>query len=180
MASRPPLGIALQGALGMDPVFSQQIVQGDTPPQPGLSRGQIIAGILADMIAGATGKPGQFAEMLGQQRQQQQQDVQWSRRRQGQQQDWQAQEDYKRAHPDPSPMERDALAWQQMSPELHAAYREAQAAKPQFIPDGMGGGRWASPPVSGPPPAVPFPGVTFTPIPDGGPTLPASGGFRRY
>jgi hypothetical protein len=47
--------------------------------------------------------------------------------------------------------------------------------KPQFIPDGLGGGQWAQPP------AGPKPGLTFTPLPaNGGPTPSASGTFPDW
>ena len=49
--------------------------------QPQMSRGQLIAGILADALAGAAGRPAAFGQMLGQQREQQREEVQWQRRR---------------------------------------------------------------------------------------------------
>jgi hypothetical protein len=66
MASRPPLGIALSDQLGV--------------PQPHYSKGQIIAGIIADALAGAAGQPGPMAARWNQERQQQNEDVQWGRR----------------------------------------------------------------------------------------------------
>ncbi len=164
-----PLGISLGS------VFTDQLQIPNTPPAPQFNKGQMLAGILADALAGAMGKPGQFAQMQQQQRQNEQEDAQWSRRQSSVLQNQMALDDYKRLHPDPSPMERDASAGMGMNDAQREAYREAQAAKPQFIPDGMGGGRWAAPPAS---PAGPPANITFTPIPgDGGPTLGASGGF---
>jgi hypothetical protein len=144
-----------------------------------MSHGQIIAGILADALAGAAGQPAGFGQMLSQQRQQQQEEAQWSRRHQTELQD---QMDLKRFEyankpQDVSPMMRDADAWLKMTPEQRAAAREANAIKPQFIPDGLGGGQWAQPPAS----TGPKPGLTFTPLPaNGGPTPSASGTFPDW
>lgn len=147
---RNPLGMALSSAVdGLDPGFAPQT----TPAPQGLSKGQLIMGVLADALAGAQGRPGAFAAQQGQMRQQEREEAQWSRRRQETNDDWQRREQWKLANPDPSPMVRDAAAWAGMTPDMKAAYREAQAAKPQFIPDGLGGGQWAAPPAmpSGPP-----------------------------
>jgi hypothetical protein len=174
MASRPPLGIALSDQLGV--------------PQPHYSKGQIIAGILADALAGAAGQPGPIAARWNHEREQQQEQAQWGLQRRARLEDWQAQQDYQREHPDPSPMERDLGVWQHMTPEQRTAYQQMKAAgapDPDVVttlPNGqlyagprsglaqalMGGGQSAQLPAIG------------SVLPDprkGGPTQPASGGF---
>lgn len=175
MASRPPLGIALSDTL-----------VGSEPAPPHYSKGQIIAGILADALAGAAGHPGPMAARWNEERQQQQQQAQWGLQRRARLEDWQAQQDYQRAHPDPSPMERDIGAWQHMTPEQRAAYGEIQKAREGdpivtiTLPNGqmysgprsglaqamMGGGQAPQGPVG-----------KLTPI-NGGPTASPSGSFR--
>jgi hypothetical protein len=182
MASRPPLGIALMDTAGA--------------PQPKkMSKGQIIAGIIGDALAGAAGRGPAFGQMLAQQRQyeneQAQQQAQWGIQRRARLEDWQAQQDYQREHPDPSPMERDLGVWQHMTPEQRTAYQQMKAAgapDPDVVttlPNGqlyagprsglaqalMGGGQSAQLPAIGS--VVPDPRK-------GGPTHPASGGFRRF
>ncbi len=148
---------------------------GPEPYKP--SKGQMIIGILSDALRGAAGGPALFAQHLGKQRDQEREQVQWQSNRTAGLEDYEArqriEQRYKQA--DVSPMVRDATAWAGMTPEMRAAYREAQAAKPQFIPDGLGGGQWAQPPMGG----APKPGLTFTPLPDtGGPAPKAPGTFR--
>lgn len=179
MPGGSPLSLALMNAIGGGgnggggtPPFVPHM----QAPQPQkLSRGQMIAGVLADALAGAAGRPGMFAAMQGQQRQREQEIAQWGLQRRAGLEDYAAKQriDAQYAKPDVSPILRDAQAWGSMSPEQRAAYREAQAAKPQFISDGYGGGQWAAPPSQGP-----KPGITFTPLPaTGGPTPSASATF---
>lgn len=68
MASRPPLGVSLADVLG---TASQ-------PPQH--SNGQIIAGILADALAGAAGQPGPSLAMWNRERQSAEENAQWGKR----------------------------------------------------------------------------------------------------
>jgi hypothetical protein len=182
-----PLGVALANSVmaGGSPVPQMQ-----APQMPGMkkpSKGQMILGILGDALAGAAGRAPVFAQHLGQmraeERQDQRQQAQWGLQRRAGLEDYEARQQIEQRYraPDVSPMERDARAWANMTPELQTAYRAAQAAKPQFIPDGLGGGQWVQPTVPGsaPRPAGPPPGVTFTPLPAGGPTPKASGNFPR-
>lgn len=144
------------------------------PPAPKMSKGQLIMGILADALAGAAGKQGAFAQQIGKQREREQEVAQWGLKRQGERDDkmW----EWQNKPQDVAPMVRDAQAWLRMGPEQQAAYRASQAVRPQFIPDGYGGGQWAAPPAAGAmPPAAPK-GVTFTPL--GGSTPKASNNFR--
>lgn len=164
MASRPPLGIALADTLGA--------------PPPKVSRGQLIAGILADALSGAAGRPGQFAAMQNQRRQEAEQEAQWGRH-------LMAQKLLDQQFPDPSPMERDLRVWQHMSPEQRAAYGELKKAQEgdPIVTITLPNGQMYSGPRSGlaaammggsQAPAKPV--GPLTPI-DGGPTPPASGGF---
>jgi hypothetical protein len=177
MASRPPLGVALADLVGAP-----------TPAAPPMSKGQMIAGIIADALAGAMGKPGQFAQAQERQQQQNQEQAQWGLHRQAQMDDWIKQQQYQSAHPDPSPMERDVQAWAAMTPEQRVQYQDMQKAKEGdpivtiTLPNGqmysgprsglaaamMGGGQMPQKPVG-----------NLTPI-NGGPTASPSGGFPGY
>lgn len=191
MAGRNPLGFALQNAIRPPSPFNPSGDLMSAPAQPqgkGLlgGKGAMLAGILGDALSQASG--GQavvLPQMLAEReraRRSQEEEAQWTRRRTAQNQDWMAHEQWKLDNkpPEVSPMERDLKFWQGLDPAGQAAYRAMQAAKPQFIPDGMGGGQWVTVPGGGAPaaPPGPPPGVTFTPLDNGGPTPPASGGFR--
>jgi hypothetical protein len=176
MASRPPLGIALMDTAGA--------------PQPKkMSKGQIIAGIIGDALAGAAGRGPAFGQMLAQQRQyeneQAQQQAQWGLQRRARLEDWQAQQDYERAHPAPTAphyFETNNGSVGMIGPDgkPQIVYNDP-TPKMNFIPDGLGGGQWVSVPNQAPsmPVAPAKPVGTLIPI-QGGPTPPASGGFRRF
>jgi hypothetical protein len=170
MASRPPLGIALADVLGA------------SAPAHQVSKGQLIAGIIADALAGAMGRPGQFAQHMEQQQQRDQEDADWGRRLVQKQL-------IEQQFPDQSPMERDVAAWSHMTPEHRAAYQEMQKARAgdpdvfTTLPNGQfySGPRsgLAAALTGGAPAPVNRPAIgTRIPL-DGGPTQPASGGFRR-
>jgi hypothetical protein len=173
VASRPPLGVALSDQLGVQ--------------QPQYSRGQIIAGILADALAGAAGHPGPMAARWNDERQQQNEEVQWAHHRQGIMDDWVRQQEYSRAHPDPSPMARDVADFQRMTPEQRAAYAEMEKAREgdPIVTITLPNGQMYSGPRSGLATAMmgrmatpQAPVGPLTPI-NGGPTPSASGGFPR-
>lgn len=184
----PGLGLSLQDILmgsampddgGYTPPMSEQ------PAMPKLSKGQMIAGILADALAGAAGQPGQFAHMMNERRQEENQMAQWGLQRRARLEDWQAQQDYQREHPDPSPMERDLAVWSRMTPEQRAAYgqmKQAGAGDPDIFTT-LPNGQFYAGPRSGLAAALsgnaapPKPVGKLTPL-DGGPTAPPSGGFR--
>jgi hypothetical protein len=149
---------------------------------PKMGKGQIIAGILADALAGAAGRAPAFGQMLAQQRQQEQEEVNWGRRLE---QAEQIKARYR--EPELPPMLRDAQAWAGMTEEQRNAYKamkQAGAGDPDVfvtLPNGqvyagpksglsqalMGGGQATQKPVG-----------KLTPI-NGGPTAPPSGGFPR-
>lgn len=176
MASRPPLGVSLADILGQP-----------APAAPKMSRGQIIAGIIGDALAGAAGRAPTFGPMVARQKEEQQQaaqqEAQWGRH-------LLTQRLIEQQIPDPSPMERDLSVWQHMSPEQRAAYGELQKAKEGdpivtiTLPNSqiysgprsglaaamMGGGSGSA--------AVPtHPVGPLTPIDEGGPASQAPGGF---
>lgn len=140
--------------------------------------GRILAGAIGDGLLQRAGMKPIWAPAMQQRAQVAAEDAQWSRRHAQEVKDTQANailtHQLKSLYPEPSPVTRDADAWLNLSPTQQDAYRAIQAAKPQFIPDGMGGGQWARPTAQ--PSGAPA-GVTFTPLPNGGPTQPASAGF---
>lgn len=89
-AFRNPLGVGLQQSIlpGDQPDYAQMPggMGMSAPKKQGLfapgSKGQMIAGIIADALAGATGRAPVFGQMMQQQRQQQAEEAQWTRRRQ--------------------------------------------------------------------------------------------------
>ncbi len=177
------MGISFEDILrgqGIVPVDGQSPMPQAAPEKRGMNWGAI----LADALSGLAGQQGQYPQRVAREQRDQQEQAQWHQRRQADLEDYgrklEMQNDPRYAKPDVSPVTRDAMAWQAMTPELRAAYEAMQRAKPQFIPDGMGGGQWAQPPqMGGRAPLAAPQGVTFTPLDDGGPTPQASGGFRR-
>jgi hypothetical protein len=154
-----------------------------------MSKGQIIAGIIGDALAGAAGRQPVFGQMVAQQHQRDDEMAQWGLQRRAHLQDWQAQQDYQHAHPDPSPMERDVETWARMTPEQRAQYQEMQKAKEgdPIVTITLPNGQMYSGPRSGLAAAMMGGAASSRPqigdvVPDprqGGPTQPASGGFLR-
>ena len=189
MAGKNPLGIALADALAIQPLNVPINLPAPSAQPQKLSKGQIIAGIIGDALAGAAGQQGQFAAMMRQRQAQREADqrdeVNWGRRRQADMEDWQAKQEYERAHPAPraphyfetnngsigmiGPDGQPQIVYQDPTPKMN------------FIPDGLGGGQWVAVPGQAPSmPAAPVGGLKpvgkLTPI-NGGPTPQASGGF---
>lgn len=137
------------------------------------SKGAIIAGILGDALATASGGRAQFIPGEMQRRQQEQQasaaEAQWHKQRMAGREDKQWEWANKPTEAPVAPMmQRELEYWRSLDAEGQAAYRSMQSAKPQFIPDGMGGGQWATPPAAGAMPTAPMRPV--------GPLVPISGG----
>jgi hypothetical protein len=109
MSQRNPFGLALGDALTQPmrvDVPQLPPIAAGTAPQQGMGKGQMIAGIIADVLAGAMGRPGQFAQQLGQQRQQENETAQWHQRRGAENEDWMAREQWQLANrPPPAPTE---------------------------------------------------------------------------
>lgn len=150
MAARQ-FGIALQDALGgLDPAFSQQIVAPEPAPKQGLSKGQIIAGIIGDMLAQVGGGKAVFAPMMAQQREQEQEDVRWSRRQQAEDEQWQRRQEWQLTHPEPSAMERNLQTWQGWTPDQRTAYSAMQEANGNdFVTMTLPNGQFYAGPRSG-------------------------------
>ena len=168
---RNPLGMRLDNILqpqqfpmGTPPIApAPRVEMNMEKPKQGFlapgSKGAMIAGILGDALAGAVGRAPVFTQNLMAERQRQkameQEEATWTRRRQSALEDYAAKQQIDRQYEKPaapSPILRDAMAWQQMTPEQRQAYQDMQRARPQFIPDGYGSGTWASPPSSQPAP----------------------------
>ena len=181
MADRNPFGIALSNSLLNDVA---PIAMPTSIPQPQkMGRGQLIAGILADALAGAMGRSGPFAARMAHQQQQEQEEAQWGRR-------LEREHEIKARYdkPDVPPMVRDAEAWRGMTPEQRAAYQEMQGMKagdPEVFVTLPNGQVYAGPKsglaaaLTGGGSAPARPVGKLTPI-NGGQTPPASGGFRPY
>jgi hypothetical protein len=147
--------------------------------------GRAWAGILADMLAGALGQPGMYAQSMERRRQEQaaldREEQQYTRRRLDKRDDMIWERDniprapYRWESNDGSLMEMGADGL------VRTVYKDP-TPKMNFIPDGMGGGQWvASPTVPVQTPQSPAdlkPVGRLTPL-NGGPTPRASGGFPR-
>jgi hypothetical protein len=127
---RNPLGLALSNAFGEPSFAPTQQPQTQMPAVKMPSKGQMIAGILADALAGAGGRQGQFAQHLGQLKQQEREQAQWGLQRQAGLEDYEAKQRIEQRYrqPEVSPMVRDATAWAGMTPEQQAAYGQMKQA----------------------------------------------------
>lgn len=168
-----PLGAALGNTL----------VQSPEAPK-GLSKGQIIMGIIADALAGAAGQPGPFAAQMARQRQQEQEEANWGRRFERQKQ---IEQQYEKTKPyrweanDGSLMEmgpdgtarlvyKDPTPKANLDPDVFITLPNGQvyAGPRSGLAAAMMGGTTAKTAPRG----------KLTPV-NGGPTPPASGGFPR-
>lgn len=194
-----PLGLRLSNTVGQEPEIPRvpDYAAGIQMPLPGAqprhSKGQIIAGILADALAGLAGQQGPMLAQWNRERQQEQDDVQWSRRQQAENDQWAQRQRWQQEHPDPSPMQRDIAFWQGMTQEQRAAFGEMKKAG-EGDPDvfiTLPNGQVYAGPRSGLAQAMMGAGQAPTAgarppigaiVPDprrGGPTPRASGTFRR-
>lgn len=199
-AFKPRLGNVLAGILPGDqpmpagmgfPEMTPGQGMGQPAPKGGLfapgSKAQIIAGIIGDALAGATGGAPVFGQMRMQERQRQQQqaaeEAQWSRRREADREDKQWEWANKPKDDAIPPILRDAMAWQNMSEDQRKAYtamQEAQRGPITMLPNGMAYVRDPALAAQIGMPAASAPAAPvgkLTPL-DGGPTPPASGRFR--
>lgn len=187
---RNPFGLDLETAMRVGlpvPQLPPQAPQ-EAPTAPKMGRGQIIAGILADALAGAAGQPGPFAARMARQQQQQAEEAQWHRRRGADLEDYEAKQRIEQRYkqPDIPPMVRDAQAWMQMGEPERQAYQQMQGLK-QGDPDvfvTLPNGQVYAGPKSGLAAALTGGAAPTAPVGklrpiNGGPTQPASGGFPR-
>ena len=159
---RPKLGNTLQSLVAGDDRWPMPRDPMGMPPQmPGMdpamevkprSKGQMIAGIIGDTLASISGGQPLYTQSVLRDRQQAQQDqreeVQWTRRREAENQDWTNREAWKRANPEPSSMERDAATWQRMGPDQRQAYLESKRGDP-FVTTSLPNGQFYAGPQSG-------------------------------
>lgn len=190
-----PLGMALRNTLMMPPQAAPvpsapapKKFLGATLPE-GMSKGQIIAGILGEVLSKVGGGQSMFLPAMMAQRQQQQEEVTWGRRRSAELEDYERKQQIEQRYrqPEVPPMLRDVQTFMGMDAAQRAAFSDLQKAKEgdpivnTTLPNGqfysgprsglaaalMGGGQAPQKPVG-----------KLTPM-AGGPTPQASGTFRR-
>lgn len=187
LAPAPPLQNAPAAPMlsALPPVSLQQAPKG-------MSKGQLIAGILSDALAGFIGKPGAFAAQNAQRAQQQAEDVRWHRDRSAGLEDYEAKQRIEARYktPDVPPMLRDAQTWAAMTPEQREAWKQMRQAGEgdPFLATTLPNQQFYAGPRSGlaaalggNPAPVAAPVGPLRPVgklrPVGGQTLPASGNF---
>ncbi len=181
-----PLDELLRGLAPSD-MGGQVSMPQAAPARQGPSKGEIILGILGDALAGAAGRGPAFGQMMAKRKDEEAQQAQWGLQRRSQLEDYEAkrQIDQRYDTPDVAPAVRDATAWQSMTPEQRQAYQQMKsmgAPDPDVfttLPNGQfyAGPRSGLASALGGGNAAPRPVGKLTPI-NGGPTQPASGGFR--
>jgi hypothetical protein len=132
---------------GAAPMLAPQSSESGTmaATQPRRSRGQIIAGVLADGFAGAAGRPPMVAQMWARERdaarEAEREQVRWNRQRQGERDEWTWRENWKRQNPDDRFTQyMQAAGIDPASPKGQALYRqraESIAAPPMMAVDGF-------------------------------------------
>jgi len=107
-AFRPKLGLGLQQMVTPDyapAAVADSFAPQKQPGQGGFFKeggmGRTIAGLIGDTLLQQADMAPVYAPMQRQKQQMQQEEAQWSRRRQSDMQDWQAKQAYEAAHPKP-------------------------------------------------------------------------------
>jgi len=173
-----------QGAPAMPPMAGAPMPQ---PQGGGFFReggmGRTLAGIIGDTLLQQTGNAPVYAPAMQQRRQAEQADARWTRDRAANREDMQWEWQNKPKDP-PSPIYREdnsgnTIAIDPTTGQSRVLHQET-TPRMNFIPDGMGGGRWVPVPTGGAmqpvaPPARPV--GNLTPL-DGGPAPQAPGTFR--
>jgi hypothetical protein len=186
--SRNPMGFALHDMLGLPrpqmpnpagalPQDRMDVIGGPQTQRHGFlapgSKGAMIAGIIGDALAGATGGQPLYTQSLMRDREQQREETQWTRRQASQLQNEMALKQYEASlkSPEQTALEKDTNAYIAMDAPHRAAY-DAMHPIYRTGPDGL-------------PYATQRPGLAptrpiggLTPV-AGGPTSPTSGRFRR-
>ena len=191
MVVYPALGATLGNLVASPPQAAKPKFFGDG------GMGRVLAGVIGDALAQNAGIQPLYAPAMRQRQQTEAEEAQWTRRRQTENEDWtrgqQAedarwtrQQQWKRDNPDPSPMMRDAQAWQGMTPEQRTAYGQMREAGSGDVVTTLPNGQLYIGPKSGiaaaltggmaPSAAPPAPVGKLRPV--GGPTPSASGTFR--
>lgn len=167
---RNPLGMMLGNSIlpgdqpdygmGDFPKVPHNYAQTEQPKKAGFlapgSKGQMIAGIIADALAGATGGQPVFGQMLARQREAAAEEAQWHKRRMAGREDKQWEWDNKPKDDAVPPILRDAQAWASMPEPLRKAYQEMQEAKggDEFITTTLPNGQFYAGPRRGLPGAL--------------------------
>ena len=161
-------------------------------PNPGaFSRGGAgwqVLGAIGDSLSQMGGYGAPFAQARNFQRQQQLEEAQWTRRQESELAQRKAMHDYERANPAPRYFEANNGDQFMIGPDGQPklVYHDP-TPKVQWQRVENGDGTFTMVPIvngqiaggNGQQARTAPPGVTFTPLPDGGPTHPASGGFPR-
>lgn len=173
--SMAPLGKTLRSMLISDP---------EPAAQPSAGKPNW-AGILADALAGAMGKPGAYAGMMQQQRAAEQEEAQWTRRQQSELGQYEQKKRVDQRFDTPKRVEQQDNAgnvWVKDPTTGQWAIDFIDRTPKQFVHDGMQisvPNPYAPSQPATAAPAGPPPGLTFTPIPEGGPALKAPATFQR-
>ena len=186
---KPNLGLALQstvmpGSVGdMNPGLGMRAPEKKGGFFKDGGMGRTLAGLIGDALLQNADMAPVFAPMQRQRQAIEADEAQWSRRREQAREDKQWEWQNKPREDTIPPILRDAQAWQGMTPEQRTAYGDMQKAR-AGDPDvtlTLPNGQLYVGPKSGIQAALgganPRPVGKLTPI--GGPTQPASGGFRR-
>lgn len=147
---RRNMGVALEEMLkGVQPIDMTSGMDMPAAPKP-RSKGQMIAGIISDALAGAVGQRGDFADTLDRERAQQQQDVLWSRRQAADDAQWMRRQQWERDNRAPTYFEDNAGNRWMTDPktgENKMVFRDT-TPKMNFVADGLGGGMWVAAPTA--------------------------------
>lgn len=180
-------GTRMPGEMGFPDMTPGQGM-GQPAPKGGFFKeggmGRTIAGLIGDALLQQADMAPVYAPAMRQRQNMAAEEAQWSRRREADNQDWRAREQWKLANekPDVPPILRDAMAWQNMSEDQRKAYtamQEAQRGPITMLPNGMAYVRDPALAAQIGMPAASAPAAPvgkLTPL-DGGPTPPASGRF---
>jgi hypothetical protein len=190
-ASAAAGGLATSPTQGGEPV---RPASGAPQGGSGISKGQIIAGIFADALAGAAGQPGPMAARWAKEREQQQEQAQWSRQRQGHLDDYRAQKEIDAQYPG----QRTPHYFEANNGDRYAIGPDGKpqrifqdtTPKIQFIPNGLGGvipvnvsaytqGLTGGQPAAAPPPVLDALPPGAKPLGQGGAGSSAPRTFRR-
>lgn len=105
--TRAPLGLALEGALmpTAQPTVPHGLAQTSAPEKPGFFKeggmGRIIAGLIGDALLQQGGMRPVYSPMMQQRQALAREEAQWTRRRQAENEDWMARQQWERANPAP-------------------------------------------------------------------------------
>lgn len=189
--NRKPFDVGGMSGLPMPQIEPTEINIPQPKPRAGMfgagGVGRAIAGSIGDFLLQRAGAGPVYAPVMQQRQQAALEGEQYERRRNDQWDSWVQQQEWKRANPDaPQPTEFERLAssvYQPGTPEytqLLTQYVTSRANPPYFFTDPTTGQVMSLPRNGGgvQPGAAAAPGVTFTPLDEGGAGGNVSGNFR--